>query len=148
MGSKQSAKGSRLEYKVRDLLTDKTGVKWERVPMSGAGAMKGDVYCLKAHYYHCFECKSYKDSAIQDNLLTAKSNNIYSWWEQAVREAGEMEKIPAIVFKKDRGKLFIGIAELVNGLPHIKISSFGVEIYLYLFEDWLAEKKVSELIHV
>ena len=45
MSSAQSQKGSRFEYAIRDLLTEKTGVKWDRVPLSGGGSMKGDLYC-------------------------------------------------------------------------------------------------------
>lgn len=149
MGSKQSAKGSRFEYKIRDLLTEKTGVKWDRVPLSGAGTMKGDLYCLTNHYYYCFECKSFKDTVIQENLLSAKSNNIFSWWEQAVREAKEMNRTPALVFKKDRGKPIIAVEEEIPELNSLKINVFSMSnVYLYLFEDWLSVKKVEELILV
>jgi Holliday junction resolvase len=147
MASKQSQKGSRFEYKIRDLLRAKTGAKWERTPLSGGGTLKGDLYCLSNHYYHCFECKSFKDTVIQENLLSAKSNNIYLWWEQAVREAGEMSRIPALVFKKDRGKPIIAIQEHVEGLPHIVMNTFNMEgVHLYLFESWLEAKDAKELV--
>lgn len=147
MSSKQSQKGSRFEYKIRDLLTEKTGVEWHRVPLSGGGSMKGDLYCLKTHYFHCFECKSFKDTVIQENLLTAKSNNIFSWWEQTVREAKEMNRIPALVFKKDRGKPLIAIKELIEELPHLYINTFSMDgVYIYRFEDWLEQKEVSEIV--
>lgn len=149
MASKQSAKGARFEYSVRDLLTEKTGVKWDRVPLSGAGTMKGDLYCLTNHYYYCFECKSFKDTVVQENLLSAKSNNIFSWWEQAVREAKEMNRTPALVFKKDRGKPIIAVEEEIPELNSLKINVFSMSnVYLYLFEDWLSVKKVEELILV
>lgn len=151
MSSKQTQKGSRLEYKVRDLLTEKTGVKWDRVPMSGAGSMKGDLYCLRNHYFHCFECKSFKDSVIQENLLNAKSNNLYGWWAQTVREAKEMSRIPALVFKKDRGKLLIAIEERIEGLTRLTLNSeLGEEVLdnvsIYLFEEWLNKKDPEELV--
>lgn len=147
MGSKQSAKGSRFEYKIRDMLTEKTGVKWDRVPMSGAGSMKGDLYCLTNHYFYCIECKSFKDTVIQENLLTAKSNNIYGWWEQAAREAEQMNRKAALVFKKDRGKPLIAVEEHIDMLPHIKIDNFNMNnIYIYPFEDWLDIKEIGELI--
>lgn len=149
MSSKQSQKGSRFEYKIRDMLTEKTGEKWERVPMSGAGAMKGDLYCPTNFYYHCFECKSFKDTVIQENLLSAKSNNLYAWWEQCTREAKQMKKKPALVFKKDRGKPLI-MVEDKKELNHIKlVSSLGgtnIIGYIYLFEEWLQASSVSELI--
>ena len=147
MASKQSAKGARFEYFVRDMLTEKTGVKWDRVPMSGAGSMKGDLYCLTNHYYYCFECKSFKDTVIQENLLSAKSNNIFGWWEQTVREAEQMNRKPALVFKKDRGKPLIAVEEHIEELTHLKLSSMNMtNVYVYLFEEWLSGKEVKEII--
>lgn len=150
MASKQSQKGSRFEYKIRDLLTEKTGVKWDRVPMSGAGSMKGDLYCLTNHYYYCIECKSFKDTVIQENLLNAKSNNFYSWWDQATREAQEMNRKPALVFKKDRGKPLIAVAEELENINRFSlVSDLGdtyVDVNIYLFEEWLAAKDIEELI--
>ena len=150
MSSKQSAKGSRFEYKIRDLLTDYTGVKWDRVPMSGAGAMKGDLYCLTNHYYYCFECKSFKDTVIQENLLSAKSNNIYQWWTQTVREAKQMSRKPALVFKKDRGKPLILVEEDHSNLNrlglHNTLGEEPINGYIYLFEEWLQNKEIGELV--
>ena len=150
MSSKQSQKGSRFEYKIRDMLTERTGVKWDRVPMSGAGSMKGDLYCLTNHYYYCFECKSFKDTVIQENLLSAKSNNFYGWWDQATREAEEMNRKPALVFKKDRGKPLIAVVEEIKELNRFSLTSdLGdtyVDVFIYLFEDWLNHKEVEDLI--
>lgn len=150
MSSKQSQKGSRFEYKIRDMLTDKTGVKWDRVPMSGAGAMKGDLYCLTNHYFYCIECKSFKDSVIMENLLSAKSNNLYMWWEQCTREAEVMRRQPALVFKKDRGKPLIAVAEDLPELNALSLrSDLGetyVDVSIYLFEEWLAHKDIEDLI--
>jgi len=148
MSSKQSQKGSRFEYSIRDLLTEKTGVKWDRVPMSGAGSMKGDLYCLTNHYYHCIECKHYADTVIQENLLSAKSNNIYMWIEQCVREATQMNRIPALIFKKDRGKPMICVQEQVESINRftINVSFLEQEWNIYLFSDWLNAKDIGEII--
>lgn len=148
MGSKQSAKGSRFEYKIRDLLRDKTGTQWERTPLSGGGTLKGDLYCVNANYYYCFECKSFADTVIQENLLSAKSNNIYGWWEQCVREAKHMNRTPALVFKKDRGKPLIAVEE-THPINTLRLTSnLGDEIIdfsIYLFEDWLQLKDPKEI---
>lgn len=150
MSSAQSQKGSRFEYAIRDLLTEKTGVKWDRVPLSGGGSVKGDLHCVTNHYYYCFELKSFKDTVIQENLLSAKSNNIYDWWDQCVREAKQMNRIPALVFKKDRGKPLILIEEELSDLNFMQLqSSLGdtnISGYIYLFTEWLAKKDISELI--
>jgi hypothetical protein len=152
MSSKQSDKGSRFEYKIRDLLTARTGVKWDRVPMSGAGAMKGDIYCLTNHYYYCFECKSFADSVIKENLLTAKSNNFYGWWEQCIREAEVMKRIPGLIFKMDRGKPLIAVTEDIIELQAFSlrtdITGEYIDVHIYLFEDWLAHKDVGDLVVV
>lgn len=141
MSSKQSQKGTRFEYLIRDKLTEATGVKWERAPSSGAGAIKGDLFCPTAFYHYCFECKSYADSVIQENLLTAKSNNFYSWWKQCVLQAQAMQKKPALVFKKDRGKHFIAVLEDIPELNRITINTeldgHYVDATIYLFDDWL-----------
>ena len=150
MSSKQSQKGSRFEYLIRDMLSAKCGVKWDRVPMSGAGAMKGDLYCLTNHYFHCFECKSYADTVIKENLLSAKSNNFYPWWEQCTREAETMRREPGLIFKMDRGKPMIAVVEDIPELNSLAISSsLGetfVDVHIYLFEEWLAAKEIEDLV--
>lgn len=150
MTNKSAAKGSRFEYSIRDLLTKKTGAEWERVPMSGAGTMKGDLYCPTNHYYYCFECKSFADSVIAENLLTAKSNNFYSWWDQTTREAAQMNRKAALVFKKDRGKPLIAVVEDIKGINKFSlVSNLGetyVDVNIYLFEDWLSKKSIEDLI--
>ena len=150
MANKNAEKGTRFEYLIRDKLSKKTGVAWDRVPQSGAGTMKGDLYCKSNHYFYCIECKSFKDSVIQENLLNAKSNNLYMWWAQAVREAKEMNRKPALVFKKDRGKHLIAVVEEIPELNRLSLtSSLGsefVDVCIYLFDEWLAHKDVEELI--
>lgn len=150
MANKNAQKGTRFEYLIRDKLSKKTGVAWDRVPQSGAGTMKGDLYCKSHHYFYCFECKSFKDSVIQENLLNAKSNNLYSWWSQTVREAREMNRKPALVFKKDRGKHLIAVLEVIPELNSLSLNSnLGeefVDVHIYLFDEWLEHKKVEEII--
>jgi hypothetical protein len=148
--NKSAAKGTRFEYVIRNKLAEKTGVAWDRVPMSGAGSMKGDLYCKSHHYFYCFECKSFKDSVIQENLLNAKSNNLYPWWQQTLREAKEMNRKPALVFKKDRGKHLIAVLEVIPELNRLSLSSdLGeefVDVSIYLFDDWLAHLEIGDLI--
>ncbi len=148
MSSKQTQKGSRFEYLIRDKLRAKTGQQWERTPLSGGGVIKGDLFCPKSNYHYCFECKSFKDTVIQENLLNAKSNNIYGWWEQCVREAKEMNRTPALVFKKDRGKPLIAVEEDLP-INTIRLTSdlCGdiIDISIYLFDDWLEYKKAEEV---
>ena len=142
MASKQAQKGSRFEYKVRDILREFTGCEWDRSPHSGAGKIKGDLYCANNQYFYCFELKSYADSPIQDNLLTAKSNNIYMWWEQTEREAKQANRKPGLIFKKDRGKTLIAVPEKCYSLNYIKLKTDlipgdAASLYIYEIEDWM-----------
>ena len=87
-------KGKRAEYDVRDLLREKTGLGWERVPGSGGfGAqhgLKGDIYLpipTGKRSVYCIEVKHYKDDTITSNLMNATVSTIEKWWEQTTREA-------------------------------------------------------------
>ena len=72
------AKGARGEYLVRDMLRDATGLKFERVPSSGAlEYLKGDLYVPNQRNYYCIEVKNYKDSPLSDKVFTQpKTNNL------------------------------------------------------------------------
>lgn len=148
MSSKQAAKGSRFEYDIAARLTSYTNVKWSRSPVSGAGVIKGDLFCATNFYYYCFECKSYADSVIQENLLTAKSNNLFSWWTQCVAQANAMKKKPALVFKKDRGKAFVAVLELIPELNRLSVATDLADVNIYLFDDWLSKLKPEELVQL
>jgi hypothetical protein len=138
MASKQSAKGSRFEYAIRDTLTEKTGKKWERTPQSGGGVIKGDLFVKSGKYNFCFECKSYAEDHITSLLLHSKNPQLLKWWVQAEREAGEMERTPAVIFKKDRGKAIIMLAEKYENTEiELAYKYNGYQFYLYNFDEWI-----------
>ena len=65
------AKGARGEYLVRDMLREYTGLKFERVPSSGAlEYLKGDLYIPHEKNHYCIEVKNYSESVDSsiDNL--------------------------------------------------------------------------------
>ena len=67
------AKGAAGERQVRDVLRSRTGLDWQRVPLSGAlEYMKGDLFIPNAHNNYCVEVKFYKDSHFNDKILTNK----------------------------------------------------------------------------
>ena len=76
-------KGKRAEYQVRDILRERTGLEWERVPGSGAfgqsHGLKGDIYLPpqtgKISKY-CFEVKHYKDDNISSNLFNVGESTL------------------------------------------------------------------------
>ena len=127
-------KGARAELQARDLLRKHTGLKWERVPGSGAlhekHGLKGDLYIPGEHNLFCVEVKHYKDDQISTKLLTGTSPTFIGWWEQTVREADQVGKIPMLLFKHDRSKWFMA-SELVAGSERSLVYSFSREDGMY-----------------
>ena len=67
------AKGARGEYLVRDMLREHTGLKFERVPASGAlEYLKGDLYVPNEKNIFCIEVKNYSESPLNDKMFTAE----------------------------------------------------------------------------
>jgi hypothetical protein len=104
------AKGRTAELKCRDELRKLTGLMWERTPMSGAldakHMMKGDVYVPQVNTKYCVEVKHYAEDHIDTKLITSTNPMFMQWWAQAVREAGQMNKEPLLIFKHNRSKWF------------------------------------------
>ena len=104
--NKSKAKGTAFENKVKKILSDHFKLKFERVPLSGAlEYLKGDIWVPEKfnEFEYCIECKHYKELNF-NNLLTAKSNDIWDFWSQANEEAKVMKKKPLLIFKWDRRK--------------------------------------------
>lgn len=133
------AKGTRAENEIVKKLTDATGLKWCRTPLSGAtNFAKGDVMIDlttgKISKY-CIEVKHYEDDQINSNILNHSFSQIEKWWEQTAREAGQMNAKPLLVFKKNRGKWIAGLDKKLEGNSNCLIIEKDVTIYLYLFDD-------------
>ena len=64
---------------MRDMLRESTGLKFERVPASGAlEYLKGDLYVPNQRNHFCIEVKNYKESALTDKIFTQpKTNNLF-----------------------------------------------------------------------
>lgn len=91
-------KGSRAERQVRDMLRsiypkDKRSCVY-RIPLSGAGAIKGDV-ADNNDYDSCYEVKN------QENLKLAE------WWEQTKAQAGATRTPILVVTQSYRPYYFI-----------------------------------------
>lgn len=152
-------KGKRGEAQVRDLLRERTGLQWERVPGSGAyGAnhgLKGDVYLPPATGHMskiCVEVKWYKDEQVTSNMLNTGVSQVEKWWEQTVRESEQMNMRPALIFKKDRGNWLIALsfddpaAIYLAEYQHFTFSKRGTEIIIGDFKTWLNKVPVEEII--
>jgi Holliday junction resolvase len=142
-------KGQRAEYKVRDMFREATGHPWERVPGSGMfgkqHALKGDLYIPNTNYVHCIEVKSYADDVINSNLLNPSQAQLEKFWAQTVRESEEINKVPILIFKKDRGKWLLATDdfEILDEVSEaISYHSRRIQpIYIVLLEDWLKVKR-------
>lgn len=137
------AKGARGEYLVRNLLRLKSGLKFERVPASGALAyLKGDLYIPHENCRYCIEVKNYKESALTDKILTNKTNHIVIWWTKLLEQAALREQEPLLFFKYDRSKLFVA-TDKEPKIKYIYINWLGC--YITIAEEWLDSEKIEWL---
>lgn len=154
-------KGKRAEYDVRDLLREKTGLAWERVPGSGGfGAqhgLKGDIYLpisTNKRSLYCIEVKHYKDDTITSTLFNPTVSTLEKWWNQTVRESQEMNAKPMLVFKKDRGEWLVAFWENDDSAAYLVDHSFvtfrpsrlNIGIIIGKFKPWLAEAELEDLV--
>ena len=138
------AKGARGEYLVRDMLRDATGLKFERVPSSGAlEYLKGDLYVPNQRNYYCIEVKNYKDSPLSDKVFTQpKTNNLVKWWKKIVIQAIGGGQKPLLFFKYDRSKVFVVTEQKPENTIEYLFIRF-LDCYVLLAEDWLKHEKVE-----
>lgn len=138
------AKGARGEYLVRDMLRDSTGLKFERVPNSGAlEYLKGDLYIPHEKNRFCIEVKNYAESPLNDKIFTAKkTNNLIRWWRkvQAQAEGGSQE--PLLFFKYDRSTVFVGTPHKPENLDSEWMFINFLDIYLMVASDWLKYENI------
>lgn len=131
-------KGAACENTVRDLLIQHTGLAFERVPGSGGGKIKGDVYIPGVRDTYCIEIKHYAESHLNDKIFTSKTNNTVVWWTKLVQQAKSMNKKPLLIFKYNRSKFFV-----CTDTPPTKTNKFldirWLNCYTMLLDDWLKE---------
>lgn len=141
--NKSKAKGSAFEAKIAKLFTEEFDKDFKRVPLSGALEwMKGDIICIQdtAWFPYTIECKHYKEIN-WNSLLTAKSTEMYKFWEQTLREAEVMKKKPLLVFRWDRSKDYVAFDDDLAVTNYLEVSSFEMKFKIALLEDWLVEAK-------
>jgi hypothetical protein len=148
MANAGKIKGSAYEAKIALLLSKEFEKEFRRVPLSGAiDYLKGDIWMPHdtAWFPYCIECKHYKDVE-WNNLLTAKTTDMYSFWAQTVREAAVMHKKPLLIFRWNRSKDFVAYSDEIIVDNYIEIKSFGHQFKIALLSEWLtAIKKQTNL---
>lgn len=135
-------KGATGETKVRDVLRQYTKLQWERVPGSGAldpkHGLKGDLYVPGKANRYCIEVKNYKDDHLTSKILTSKNPQLIEWWEQTLRESKQVSKIPLLIFKFDRSKLFVAYEDFPpEDLAYMAIHTDTHDFYVSMLEDLL-----------
>ena len=132
------AKGARGEYLVRDMLREATGLKFERVPASGAlEYLKGDIYVPNNKNIYCIEVKNYADSPLTDKIFTAtKTNNLIRWWKKVVQQAYNGDQKPLLFFKYNRSKVFVVTEVKPSNKTDFMYISF-LKCYICLADEWL-----------
>jgi hypothetical protein len=144
-------KGARTETLARDMLRKYTGLNWERVPGSGAldpkHQLKGDLYVPGQTNRFCVEVKGYADDHINSGLLTHKTPQLVEWWQQTDRQARQVDKLPLLIFKYDRSKLFVATVaydlDMLENRWLLYSNGGDYEFYIMLLEDWLSESTVK-----
>ena len=131
------AKGARGEYLVRDKLREYTGLKFERVPSSGAlEYLKGDLYVPHQKNYYCIEVKNYSESPLNDRMFTAeKTNNLIRWWKKLILQAENGNQKPLLLFKYNRSKVLVATEYKPKSCKYMFIS--WLNCYVLLAEEWL-----------
>lgn len=106
-------KGSRNERSVADVMKQWTGYEFARTPQSGGLHWKkknttGDVICIDEKHGLRFpltiECKAHHDldfSYMLDGTIGKKTNKIIRFWDQALRESEEVNKIPMLTIRRN-----------------------------------------------
>ncbi len=135
------AKGQRGEYAVRDMLREATGLKFERVPASGAlEYLKGDLYVPNERNRFMIEVKNYEESAFNDTMFTAeKTNNINVWFRKAILQAKGGSQEPLLFFKYNRSKIFAITSTKPTISKYVYVS--WLDAYCVIAEDWLKNEK-------
>lgn len=142
--NKSKTKGSAYEAKIVGILNKEfKSLQFERVPLSGAiSYLKGDIWTPHdtAAFPYTIEAKHYKEIN-WNNLLTAKSTEMYKFWEQTLREADVMGKKPLLIFRWDRSKDYVAFNDDIEINDYIAVNCFGHSFKIALLSDWLAAVK-------
>jgi Holliday junction resolvase len=138
-------KGARAENEAKGILKKFTDLPWERVPGSGALAathkLKGDLYIPEHKNVYCVEVKHYKEDHISSKILTDKNPQISKWWEQAERQAKQVDQKPLLLFKFDRSKWFVAFQDRSNTIDYRWLHYNSDNIFIAKLEDWLTFEK-------
>lgn len=103
LGKRNRRKGTDYERKVARLLARYTGLRWSRVPYSGASYIAGDVTCLDFNYPFVFELKNRGDVSLTKVFRNPQSIQPYVNEDQILIFNNEGQDIAVVPFHKTFG---------------------------------------------
>lgn len=110
MGKASRDKGQRGEREAAKMLGEWWGSEFTRTPSSGGFKTKkfrndwnaeGDIVTPDETFPFCVECK-WQENWTMMQLLTSDVCDPWQWWEQTVKQTMGTNKIPLLIFKKNR----------------------------------------------
>lgn len=139
-------KGTTAELKIRNMLRKFTGLQFERTPLSGAldpkHGLKSDLYIPNEKNTYAIEVKHYAEDHLDSRVLTGKDPQLIEFWKQTIRQAEQTGKLPLLIFKFDRSKVFVAFREIpTSDYRHVFLSVEGHEFYVALLEVWLENEQ-------
>lgn len=112
MEKKVKEKVRHFELTTAKVLSDWWGYEFHRTPASGGlhwGAgnnVTGDIVTpVEAEFPFVVECKKREEWTIENVLLNNK--DIKNWWKQVIGDALQVDKIPMLIFSRNRAPSFI-----------------------------------------
>ncbi len=113
-GIKGKDKGSGFELKIAKRFTEWSGVKFQRVPLSGGWnkvVVSGDIFCEPEYepspttkqivFPLSIECKNDESWELVQLFKDTDKSPIRLFWDQAINDALETNKIPALIFSRN-----------------------------------------------
>lgn len=139
-GSGAKNKGAIYERKIAKEFTKWWGFTFYRVPGSGSlhwsGSMNvgGDVTSSpEAGFNFVIECKNHEEWTIENLFLNNKEPKI--WWKQVVGDALEYDKIPMLIFTRNRAKDFVTLPYNEELTQHIESREYPCMVSNIEYKD-------------
>jgi len=142
-------KGGTFERKVAKKMSKWTGVTLRRTPMSGGWNKTGDITPLEPEdmvsFFFSVELKNNEVWLMSDLLKGVnRKNGIISWWKQCAHDCEGKNKIPLLIFTKNREDEFCMMRsknfDLLLG-DDFEGRKFGYKkFYIFLLKDLLKMK--------
>lgn len=152
-------KGSNNERDVAKTLTKAWGQEFHRTPMSGGlgwggqNNVSGDIVPPpEIHFPLTLELKKVEESWEFDRMLLSTSL-FTSWWNQSCRDGENYNKIPCVIFTKNRRKQWLAMpSEEINKLNkmfsmkmELQIKNMKGLVTIVLLDEFLELVKLTDL---